>query len=182
VSLNFPSAPILGQVYQAEGTTFIWNGTLWLVLAPSNAIFATKAEAEAGTRNDRLLSPLRAKEAIVALSPAPPPIDLGVAICRAWVRYNGETNTILSEFNVASLLNEGGGVNRVVFRTPLPDANYIVLANARGVVNHPALLAGISEAVPNTVNDCRVNTGTSGGVGHTGFTRASPLVHVSFWS
>jgi hypothetical protein len=182
MALNFPSTPVTGQVFQAEGTTFVWNGALWVVLAPSNAQFATKAEAEAGTRNDRLLSPLRAKEAIDALSAPPLPIDLGVAICRAWVRLNGETNTILSEFNVASLGNEGGGVHRVFFRTPLPDANYIVIGNARGVTNHPSLLAGISATVPNTVDSCRVNTGTSGGTGHTGFNRASPLVHVSFWS
>jgi hypothetical protein len=182
MALNFPSAPVTGQVFQGEGTTFVWNGTLWVVLSPASATFATKAEAEAGVRNDVLLSPLRAKEAIAALAPPYPPVDLGVAICRAWCRYNGETNAILGEFNVASLLNEGGGLNRVVFRTPLPTANYIILGNARGVVNHPALIAGLSGTIPNTVDNCRVTTGTSGGTGHTGFNRSSPLVHVSFWS
>jgi hypothetical protein len=32
MALNFPSAPVVGQVYQAEGMSFVWNGTLWYVL------------------------------------------------------------------------------------------------------------------------------------------------------
>jgi hypothetical protein len=181
MALNFPSAPVLGQVYQAEGVTFVWNGTLWVVLSPASATFATKAEAEAGVRDDRLLSPVRAKEAIAALSAPSPGFDPGVALCRAWCRYNGETHTIISSFNIASLLNEGGGVNRLFFQTPMEHTGYITLGNARGVVNHPALCVGLSATVMQTVNDFRINTGTTGGSGHTGFNRASPLVHVSVW-
>lgn len=182
MALNFPSAPLLGQVVSAEGADFVWNGTLWVVLSPASATFASKVEAEAGLRDDVFLSPLRAKEAIAALTPPPPPITLGVAICRAWCRYNGETHTIISQFNVASLLNEGGGVNRLVFATPVPTANYIILGDARGVTNHPVLAVGLSSEIPNTVDSCRINTGTTGGTNHTGFNRASPLVHVSIWS
>ena len=182
MALNFPSAPLVGQVYQAEGATFVWNGTLWVVLGPSSATFASKAEAEAGLRDDVFLSPLRAKQAIAALAAPEPPINIGVAICRAWCSYNGETHTIIRQFNIASLLNEGGGINRLVFATPIPTANYIVLGDARGVTNHPVLAVGLSASLPNTVDSCRINTGTTGGTNHTGFNRASPLVHVSIWS
>lgn len=181
MALNFPSAPVLGQVFSAEGADFVWNGTLWVVLSPASATFASKVEAEAGLRDDVFLSPLRAKEAIAALTPTPPQINLGVALCLAWCQYNGETHTIIRQFNIASLLNEGGGVNRLVFATPLPTANYIVLGDARGVVNHPVLAVGLSSVVPNTPENCRINTGATGGSGHTGFNRASPLVHVSIW-
>lgn len=181
MALNFPSAPVLGQVYQAEGATFVWNGTLWVVLSAESATFATKGEAEAGLRDDRFLSPLRAKEAIAALTVPPPAFNPGVARCRAWCRYNGESHTILSSFNIASLLNEGGGVNRLFFQEPMDHTGYIILGNARGVVNHPALCVGLSATIIQTVTDCRINTGATGGSGHTGFNRASPLVHVSIW-
>lgn len=184
MALNFPSAPIVGQVFQAEGTTFVWNGTLWVVLSPASATFATKAQAEAGLRDDVFLSPLRAKEAIAALAPPPPAQDVGVAICRAWLRFNGVANTILSSFNIASAANEGGGFFRVFFQTPLPDANYIILTNARGRTsgNHPVFAAGLSATIPNTAENCRINTGTTGGVNSAGFNESSELVHVSMWS
>ena len=184
MALNFPSAPLVGQVYQAEGMDFVWNGALWVVLSPASATFSTKADAEAGLRTDVFLSPLRAKEAIAAQIPAPPVVDVGVAICRAWLRFNGVANTILSSFNIASAANEGGGFFRVFFQTPLPDANYIILANARGRVagNHPAFCAGLSTVIPNTVDNCRINTGATGGTGSNGFNESSELVHVSMWS
>jgi hypothetical protein len=184
VAINFPTAPATGQVYQAEGATFVWNGALWLVLAPSNAQFATKAEAEAGTRNDRLLSPLRAKEAIAALAPVQPPLNLGVAICRAWLRFDGVGNNIIDSYNVASAANEGTGFFRVYFGTPMLDGNYLVLANARGRTsdsNHPVFAAGVSASSPNTPGNCRINTGATGGVNSNGFLENSSLVHVSFW-
>jgi hypothetical protein len=184
MALNFPSAPVVGQVYQAEGVTFVWNGTLWVVLSPASATFATKAEAEAGVRDDRLLSPLRAKEAIAALAPAPPGFNPGVALCRAWCLFNGVANSLLQGFNVSAAANEGAGFFRVYFQTPLPDANYIVLANARGRTtgNHPAFAASLSQTVPNSPENFRVNTGTTGGVNSTGFNENSELVHVSVWS
>lgn len=185
MALNFPTTPLVGQVFQAGGVTFVWNGTLWVVLGPASATFSTKAEAEAGLREDVFLSPLRAKEAILAQIPDPPAVDVGVAICRAWCIFNGVSNTLLSGFNVASAANEGNGFFRVYFATPLPDANYIVLANARGRTsdnNHPVMAAGLSTAVPNTVGNCRINTGMTGGVNSTGFNENSSLVHVSMWS
>lgn len=185
MALNFPNAPITGQVFQTEDTTFVWNGALWVVLSPSSATFATKADAEAGLRADVFLSPLRAEEAIAAQIPPPPAINPGVAICRAWLRFNGVSNTIIDSFNVASAANEGAGFFRVYFQTPLPDANYIILANARGRTsdnNHPVMAAGLSTVVPNTVGNCRINTGMTGGVNSTGFSENSSLVHVSMWS
>jgi hypothetical protein len=184
MALNFPSAPVVGQVFQAEEVAFVWNGTLWVVLSPQSGTFATKAEAEAGLRDDRLLSPLRAKEAIAALTLPAPGFDPGVALCRAWCVFNGVANTLLRGLNVAAAANEGGGFFRVYFETPLPDANYIILANARGRTtgNHPSFAASLSQTVPNTTESFRVNTGTTGGVNSTGFNENSELVHVSVWS
>lgn len=38
MALNFPSNPSLGQVYDAEGLTFIWNGAVWIVVSPSGYV------------------------------------------------------------------------------------------------------------------------------------------------
>lgn len=184
-SLNFPTPVNVGQVFQTEDTTFVWNGALWVVLSPSSATFATKAEAEAGLRSDVFLSPARAKEAIAAQVPPPPTVDVGVAICRAWCRFDGVAMTLLGGFNVASVSRVSAGSFLVTFETPLPDANYIILANARGRTsdnNHPVLATGLSQSFPSTAAACRVLTGTTGGVNSTGFQENSSLVHASMWS
>jgi hypothetical protein len=66
LALNFPSSPAVGQVYSAEGADFVWSGAVWAPLDGSNFPFATQAEALAGTRTDRAMSPLTTDQAIVA--------------------------------------------------------------------------------------------------------------------
>jgi hypothetical protein len=34
VALNFPSNPVVNQVFQSEGITFVWSGAVWHVLDP----------------------------------------------------------------------------------------------------------------------------------------------------
>ena len=50
----------------------IWNGTNWVSSAVSGASLATQGEAQTGTNNDKVMTPLRVNEAIQALTPAPP--------------------------------------------------------------------------------------------------------------
>jgi len=64
MAINFPSAPVPGQVYQAEGATFVWNGSLWVVMDASNIVYATEAEAIAGVRDDVATSPFTTKAAL----------------------------------------------------------------------------------------------------------------------
>ncbi len=62
MSLNFPSSPVPGETYTAQGVTFVWTGTVW-VMPPSGLLFATQGEAEAGEVDDRGLSPLTGSQA-----------------------------------------------------------------------------------------------------------------------
>jgi hypothetical protein len=55
MALNFPNTPVVGQVYQAEGMSFVWNGTVWHVLDTFG--FASNAEAIAGTDDGKLMTP-----------------------------------------------------------------------------------------------------------------------------
>lgn len=65
-TLNFPASPVLGQVFEAEGASFVWNGSLWVVLSAASFPWATAAEAIAGARADVAVSPLTAKIAMDA--------------------------------------------------------------------------------------------------------------------
>lgn len=66
MALNFPSAPTVGQVFTAEGTSFVWTGVTWVVMDATNFPFATNAQALAGTLQNVAMSPLRLREAINA--------------------------------------------------------------------------------------------------------------------
>lgn len=55
--------------------------------------------------------------------------------CRAWVNFNGTTNTggfctIAASFNVTSVADNGTGDYTVNFTNAMPDANYATLATA----------------------------------------------------
>lgn len=55
--------------------------------------------------------------------------------CRAWVNFDGTTNTggfctIRASFNVTSVADNGTGNYTVNFTTAMPDANYVVTALA----------------------------------------------------
>jgi hypothetical protein len=66
MALNFPSAPVAGQVFTAEGVSFVWSGVAWVVMDATNFPFATNAQALAGTLANVAMSPLRLREAINA--------------------------------------------------------------------------------------------------------------------
>jgi hypothetical protein len=86
------------------------------------ADLASQAEAEAGTDNTKLMTPLRVRNALNASGSAP------VYACRAWVNFNGTgTVTIRASGNVSSITDNGTGDYTVNFTTAMQDANYAVL-------------------------------------------------------
>lgn len=66
MALNFPANPTPGQVFTAEGATFVWNGTVWVAAGSAAIPFATTAEARAGVVTDKVMSPLTTTERIKA--------------------------------------------------------------------------------------------------------------------
>lgn len=83
------------------------------------ADLATQAEAETGTANDKLMTPLRLRNALNATGSAP------TYACRAWVNFNGTgTVAIRGSGNVSSITDNGTGDYTVNFTTAMPDANY----------------------------------------------------------
>lgn len=96
----------------------------------STADIATQAEAQAGTNNTKVMTPLRTDEAILSqfnvTGSAP------TYACRAWVNFNGvdATPTIRGSGNVTSITDLGTGTYTVNLTTAMPDANYAAIATA----------------------------------------------------
>ena len=86
---------------------------------------ASQAEAEAGTDNTKLMTPLRLRNALNATGTAP------TYACRAWVNFNGTgTVAIRASGNVSSITDNGTGDYTVNFTTAMPDADYACVASA----------------------------------------------------
>lgn len=117
---------------------------------------ASQAEAEAGTDNAKLMTPLRLRNALNAAGSAP------TYACRAWVNFNGTgTVAIRASGNVSSITDNGTGDYTVNFATAMPDANYAVHAQA----NVSATTAGLvwSPGVHNlAAGSVRLTTGGTG--------------------
>lgn len=111
-----------------DGTTGITDADGGTVL--STADFASQAEAEAGTNNTKLMTPLRTDQTILAqfnVSGSAP-----TYACRAWVNFNGTgTVAIRASGNVSSITDNGAGDYTVNFATSMPDANYAVTGAAQ---------------------------------------------------
>ena len=85
---------------------------------------ASQAEAEAGTDNTKVMTPLRLRNALNATGSPP------LYACRAWVNFNGTgTVAIRASGNVSSITDNGTGYYTVNFTTAMPDANYAAVAS-----------------------------------------------------
>jgi hypothetical protein len=90
---------------------------------------ASQAQAEAGTDNTTVMTPLRTAQAIVSNFNASGSAPLYA--CRAWVNFNGLSGAVIrASGNVASVSRTSTGNYVVTFTTAMQDANYVVVANA----------------------------------------------------
>lgn len=91
------------------------------------ADLASQAEAEAGTNNTKLMTPLRTSEAVSSLVPTLLNASGSAPMyaCRAWVIFNGTgTVAINGSGNVSSITDNGTGDYTVNFTTAMVDANF----------------------------------------------------------
>lgn len=135
----------------AGGNTATING-----ITPA---LASQAQAEAGTDNATLMTPLRLRNALNATGTAP------IYACRAWVNFNGTgTVAIRASGNVSSITDNGVGDYTVNFTTAMPDANYVTVVtpqrNSAGT-----LVGGVKNPSTPTSSAVTVTTLSLGGVG-----------------
>ena len=169
MSLNFPPSPSAGDAFTAEGRTFVWNGSLWLMQA-EDIPWATLEQALAGLSADTIMSPATMRAAIEATEPPPP--EFGPLVCRAWGRINGATGEILAHRNIASVVMSPDGQYAVTFQTPMQNANYLVLGGTRRTDTNGACI-GLRIGVEPTVNGFSYTNGVTGGSGVVGFVLGS---------
>jgi hypothetical protein len=90
---------------------------------------ASEAEAEAGTDNTKIMTPLRTAQAVPAALNATG--SAPVYACRAWVNFDGTgTPAIRASGNVSSITDNGVGNYTVNFTTAMEDGDYAVVCNA----------------------------------------------------
>lgn len=102
------------------------GGVVRCVSSPGSSVtIASTGEAQAGTNNVNVITPLRMREGFNAGGSAP------VYACRAWVNFNGTgVVAIRAAGNVSSITDNGAGDYTVNFTNALPDANYSSLFGA----------------------------------------------------
>lgn len=199
MALNFPSNPTVGQVFQAEGASFVWTGTLWAVLNPATFPWATKDEAIAGVRGDAVMSPFTTKAAIDAktaqitdqllkarrkrlITPAVDPAAAGgEAVCFAWAIFVGSPVSIQSQRGVSGIARTGAGSYTFTFAETQPNNLYFMLGSCRGISNHPNGVVSMPNGRPFTTTQAFITTGNTGGSGSQGQLFDSSLVHVGFF-
>jgi hypothetical protein len=96
MGINFPSNPLAGQVYSAEGEDFVWTGAAWEVLDPTNFAYSTTPDALAGLRADVVMSPMTTQQALTDRGIVPSegygiPVDVKASRAEA-VTYQNMTN------------------------------------------------------------------------------------------
>ena len=88
--------------------------------------------------------------------------------CRAWVNFNGTTNTggfctIRGSFNVSSVADNGTGDYTINFTTAMPDANYCVVVSQQRTANGTTVtFPNISSTTAPTTSLVRVGNDGSG--------------------
>lgn len=122
------------------------------------ATLASQAEAEAGTDNTKVMTPLRLRNALNATGTAP------VYACRAWVNFNGSgTVAIRASGNVTSITDGGVGIYTINFATSMSDVNYCVVGSCC-VDTFPSTAQSVNVQSGQTVSSVTIRTAREGSV------------------
>jgi|TARA_R110000744_G_scaffold6867_2_gene23721 hypothetical protein len=124
--------------------------------AAGGVTIASTAEAEAGTNNTNLITPLRMREGFNASGSAP------VYACRSWINFNGTgTPAIRDSGNVSSITDNGAGKYTVNLTTAIEDVNYSVVSCASYTTTNVANITN-SAIVNQAVGSFDINISTTG--------------------
>jgi hypothetical protein len=142
MTLNFPATPVVGDTYAAEGRAFTWNGSVW-VLSVIASPFATEAEAIAGTRADRAMSPaltkLKTDEARIATGTSNPLSETPTDMLSQRARLVPYQNT----FNRPMCLSAWGTTSVELLIGSTPDTLFRFLRHINPALGAPRALFGI---------------------------------------
>lgn len=140
-----------------------------------DAQIATQAEAQDGTINTKIMTPLRVDQQIGQINAAPVKIALNatgaapIYACRAWVNFIGTgtigTNQVIrSSGNVSSVLKNATGEYTVNFTSVMPNPNYCVVVSARRTTPNSTGYGTLSQASLPEAGSVRVASVSENGV------------------
>jgi hypothetical protein len=134
----------------------------------AGASIASTAQAQAGSSNTVVVSPLRLREGLNATGAAP------VYACRAWVNFNGTGTTVAirASGNVSSVTDNGVGNYTVNFTTAMPDSNYAAVGSCSSEGGAAYMVSTNSTnwaASAPTTSSCRIITTNAGNVGDSSY-------------
>jgi hypothetical protein len=119
------------------------------------ASIATQAEAEAGTDNAKLMTPLRVAQAVADSLNAPG--SAPTYACRAWVNFDGTgTPAIRASGNVSSITDNGTGDYTINLATALTDANYSLALACRNEIASGDLAVNVKQGTTPTASSVRI--------------------------
>ena len=123
------------------------------------AKIATTAIAQAGVNDTDFLTPKKLRDALNATGDAP------ISACRASGRFRITTPTVLSSFNIASIVRVSTGIYLVTMSQAMPNANYITLSSGSSTtLNGQAWVAKEDLTFTKTTTQFRIIcSGTSSG-------------------
>jgi hypothetical protein len=133
-----------------SGNVLTSNGTTWTSGAAPAPTIASTAEAEAGTNNTNVITPLRMREGFSASGTAP------VYACRAWVTWTGSTGSIRASQNVSSVSRTSTGQYTVNFTTAMNNTNYSGVTGGSLVSNNTGF--AITEGATRSTTQLSVRT------------------------
>lgn len=130
------------------------NGDIKAVdVTPSTPVFASNAEAVAGTETAKALSPKGLRDGLNATGTAP------IYACRAWGNINGTgTITIMGSGNVSSITDNGVGSYTVKLINAMPDVNYAAVATGSNGSTGRLVLAAVPISTTSFSIDCNQPT------------------------
>jgi hypothetical protein len=139
---------------QAQAQAGTDNTTVMTPLRTTENILAkiaTTAEARSTTDNAHIMTPLRTREAFNVTGTAP------MYACRAWVNFDGDVSaaTIRNSRNIASTTRFSTGSYRMDYITALPISDYAVTAALQRVGDYTEVLNISSESTTFLSFTCR---------------------------
>jgi len=119
---------------------------------------ATQSEAQSGSDNTKVITPLSLRQGLNANGSAP------VYACRAWVNFNGTLTGDMrtASGNVSSITDGGVGIYTVNFTTPMEDVNYAFLGSVKFDNTYQCYLVFEDDRIgARTVNNIKITTGST---------------------
>ena len=156
-SFNFVVSLMKAGAAAAAKLVLTSDGDLQVTSASGDWV-ATQAEAEAGSSNNQIMTPVRTFDAIkkffriTTIQPA--------TACRTFVNYDGSAHSVRSSSNISFVTRTSDGHYAIHFANPFPDSDYCWIATA----SHQNSDTGFNDMMITNLSDTRASSQRTDGI------------------